>query len=218
MVSKLDEKMDLQEIEKKAYRSTFQDGLLEIEIGVWLLGAGIINYFYDLLLPAYRILLIPAIVFLALLFYWIGKKFITHPRIGIARFESKRGYTKNDFWQVGLSAYFAATFLNIIPIHDTNLFNLELGGVFIIALLFITLPLSLFAYKMEVPRLYIIAVLYGLSWPFAEILHNFIGAGFDGLIPFGVIGSSVIIMGLVYLIRFLRKYPSLSKEIADGSQ
>jgi hypothetical protein len=93
----------------------------------------------------------------------------------------------------------------------TERIKIPLGGLTgaLVDLLVLTLPLSLMAYFMDFKRLYAYAVLYGIVYPLPEFLTPYIGSPLDGIIAFGIPGGIIVIIGFVFLIRFLRKHPSI---------
>ena len=81
----------------------------------------------------------------------------------------------------------------------------------ITGLLFITVPLFFAAYFLQHPRLYFIALVIGISFFLSDIFSILIPEPFDALLAFAITSSVVILMGILSLIKFIRKYP-LSKE------
>lgn len=77
----------------------------------------------------------------------------------------------------------------------------------IIGLLFVAFPIGLLAYYWDFPRLYIYGLLGGLGFFIAELLHPIIGEPLDLILPYSCIGGSILIIGIVYFIKFLNKYP-----------
>ena len=216
---KMAEELDLKRIERKAYTSTFQDGLLDMDFGVLLLGGGVNMYLGSIIDSPWIALLFIIYAIIGLSVYLLGKKYITIPRLGVVKFGPKRRANLKKLVLITILSVIATIVVLIITISDAiQIVWFEgMGGIIIMALLIITLPLSLIAYFLDYPRLYLIAVLFGLSWPFSDLLIPYVGKGLSGLLAYGLIGSSVLIMGLVYLFVFIRKYPPL-KEIANGSQ
>ena len=63
------------------------------------------------------------------------------------------------------------------------------------------------AYFLDFTRLYIYAFLAGLGFFLTEVLYPFVGSPLDTLLPFGITGAAIVVIGLYYFIRFLKKYP-----------
>jgi len=77
--------ISLKELERKAFRSTYQDGLLDIYLGGTIASftvfAGAMEP-ADQLTSWQRLLIFLAGCGISNLIFWVGKKFITLPRIG----------------------------------------------------------------------------------------------------------------------------------------
>lgn len=191
------EQIDIKELEKKAWRSTFQDGLWDIYFGLILSGLGFSwqGSFFGLL-GAMGIL-------------FLGKKYITQPRMGFVKFGLGRKKKKKKLAMfLGLN-----TMLAIITLILTMLGFLQQliipGYILMLAngLIFITLPFSTIAYFLQLNRLYLYALLGGFGFFFSEILFPITGSPINDFITFGGIGLIIIFTGLTIFIRFLRNYP-----------
>lgn len=213
------EPIDLKKLEKKAWKSTFQDGIWDIYLGSLILVMGVSPLLKTLMgldnslgyLLVYIILIIPALLIL-----FLGKKYITIPRMGFVKFGLKRKVKKKRLRIFLLSMVLIniilliltirgqlSTFLNEFP------FNRYVVPLFI-GLTFVTIPLSILGYFMEFERLYLIGILAGLGFFTAELLYPIVGSPLDSALSIGVIGAIIISWGLYFFIHFLRKYP-LSK-------
>ena len=79
----MSQNIDLKQIERKAYTSYFQDGLWDIFMGLLMLGMGITIAFESEIL--YGVVLAIAVLVVS-----VGRKLITEPRIGRAKFGMAR--------------------------------------------------------------------------------------------------------------------------------
>jgi hypothetical protein len=82
---------NLKEIERKAFRATYQDGLLDINMG----GIVACMAYMQTLTDSEETPILGMVVFVAgmiasSLIFWLGKKFITLPRMGQATFGAER--------------------------------------------------------------------------------------------------------------------------------
>lgn len=83
--------LNLKEIEKKAFRATYQDGLLDINMG----GIVACMAYLQTLTDSEETPILGMVVFVAgmiasSLIFWLGKKYITLPRMGQATFGTER--------------------------------------------------------------------------------------------------------------------------------
>lgn len=208
----MEEQIDLQGLEKRAWRSAFQDGLWDIYMGLLILGLGIAPFGYMFGLPAELGSMIIVLFWntIAVLFLILGKKLITVPRIGYVKFGVKRKKMKKRLLGFLLFNFILAVlflFINLSGLFE----SLNIGGLtepLLIGLLLITVPLSILAYFLEFHRLYIYAIFFGLGFSISELLYPLVGSPLDLFLSLGLGGIIVILIGLIYFIKFLRKYPS----------
>ncbi|MHA2034925.1 MAG: hypothetical protein ACW972_04895 [Promethearchaeota archaeon] len=217
--------VDLKVIEKKAYRSYFMDGIWDIFIGMIFLNLGIGPLFILLFnLPEIWNTIIISLGWniLAFLIFYLGKKYITIPRIGFVKFGSKRKAKMIKLKIFLFGVFILNLILFILPftgitdyIHiDRYFLILGIGlGMFIF-------PFSIIAYFLDFTRLYFYAFSAGIGLILAESLEQIVGNPFGSIIIFGCIGGIIVAIGLSYLILFLRKYPMPEvlhdKEVPDG--
>jgi hypothetical protein len=211
--------ISLKEIERKAFRSTYHDGLWDIYLGLVVVCMAIFVYRpvegYG---PTNIVLAIVGIT-LAYGLLQAGKRLITLPRLGQVRFGAIRKRKKTTqaillgvivLIQVGVVGLTALAWANpAVGAKLSGLFparNLELLLVAAVAALFVGPSMLLRAYFTDFPRGYYIAVMMALA-TFLMIYLN------QPLYPL-VIGSLIILPGLVLLVRFLRKYPRLREEMS----
>lgn len=207
------EYIDLKTVEKKTFKTSGEDGILDIYLAILFIGMGFFGVFWELIpLPWNIVLLYSIILSIAFPFYYFAKKYIATPRTGIAKISVKTSPTKKRLL-LFLIINVIITFIMFIftLIRPFGIQTDPILTMLVIGLLFLTLPMSGLAYFLKTPRFYITAIVMGLSLLASEIIHPFIGSPFHFTIAFSISGSIILIMGVVVLIRFLRKYP-LPKE------
>jgi len=195
---------DLKALEKKAWISTFRDGLLDIFLGLMFLVISFRPFLDDIgISRPWDAIISTMLIFSIVLFYIVGKKFITIPRIGLVKFGPKRKARSKKLFVIIAIFIVVTNIILILEINKTaslaHLTGLALYMMrFGIGLLLLGLPISLIAYFMEIKRLYLIAVLVAV----AESVYGYVGS-----IGFIVTGGIILLTGLVIFIRFLRDYP-----------
>jgi hypothetical protein len=214
----LTREIDLKQIEKRAFASTYQDGLFEILCSIMILGGSFnltITNFFD---SSWLVLLFIVYGIVGFLIFFLGKKFITIPRMGVAKFGPKRKSTLRKLLVITILSVIATTIILILTINNLLQQSLlsGIGGIVVLSLLIVTLPMSLIAYYLDYNRFFGIALLCGLAWPFDEILRTYLNSPFRALLSYGLVGGSILIIGFIFLFIFMRKYPLPSKEIANG--
>ena len=202
------ENINLKEMEKKAFRDSNQDGLMEIIFGIFLFAiAGYIGT------GDFPILLILLPTFGPIWMQIIRNKF-TYPRIGYAKPSLK--ISKKIVLSVFLYMFVVISIVILVPIvgdiWDLSLFyNWSpgfLGILTIVVFFYIGFRLGSFRY-------YIFSALSLVGF-FSLFFINFdtIKRGLEMYFLF--MSSFLIISGFIFFIHFLRKYPVQSEELPDG--
>lgn len=187
--------IDLKELEKKAWTSTFEDGITDIGLGLLLLAATICQIFNESSPYLYPLFIVPA------LFIIIAKKYITVPRMGLVKFSRER--TRKRYMLI-LVMTISIVFLLILTVIG-SLQQLPMAPVIVGAIVFI-IPCSI-AYFWNWDWMYLYAVLFTLSFALNEITIADTGVIASGAYAWLISGIIMIVIGVVYLVRFLRKYP-----------
>jgi len=196
------EKMNLKEIEKKAYRFTFQDGIYDIMFGVLLVSFALAPIIREVIGLGYILfVVIPAPLILVL-----GKKYITVPRIGIVKFGLKRRDAYKKLVTISVILVIITFILLIMTITKT--FPGTLGTM----LDGFAVPLII-----GISTFWVYGLIIGVGIIVAEVLYKTVGTPLAGIITFGIPGILILFYGVLILSRFLRKYPLPKEEITDGN-
>jgi len=199
------EEISLKEIQRKVYMSLFEDGLWDIFLGLFILGWGLAI----LTEAAY----LPGLSFIGIYFVmWGVKKWLTYPRIGYVRFSatSRRRITAR-FLILGVGVLLVGVMAAVLwgigtrPQWLADYFPLIFNGILAAIVCFV-------AYWARVNRFYLYAALIFLG----AVFHLWLGVRWE----FGFIGagSIIVLIGLVILIIFLRKYPKMVEEAHDSDR
>lgn len=207
----------LEKLEQKAWRINFEDGTFEIYLGIIIISFAPQLSLFDILPIPINVLLGPIIIGFALALFLLSKKYLIKPRIGIVKYGRKRKKRKQKtvfILTINMLLLFMIFLLTSSGFWDDLNVPWFLELLFIQSI-FVTLPLCLVAYYLQYNRLYIIAVLMGSSIFIAGLSSTFIIPPFNFLFVFVTIGVLIILMGVISLTKFLRKYPK-QKEEADN--
>lgn len=211
----MSESIDLKALEKKAYRSIFNDGLWDLFIGLIILSLGLSTLIGSFLnLSELWNIIVPSLLLniMAFLIFYLGKKFITIPRIGFVKFGPKRRSKQLNLKIFLFIVFIVNIILFILPF--TGIINyIQIEPLFLILILGIgifTIPFCVVAYFLDFTRLYYYAFFAGIGFFLTNLLSPIVGAPLDTILTFGIIGGVIVVIGLYYFIRFLKKYP-LSK-------
>ena len=208
------QKMNLKEIERRAFRSTFQDGLWDIYLGLLLLNWVIAMMLTGTGLPLPWVMVIMlASALLQMLAFWAGKRFVTTPRIGLVKFGPQRQAKMKNLRAVLFLSVLLGVIMSIVGLGARgNGLPGWLAGIPIPAYVWAAQAIVVFglgAYFLDVTRFYVYGVLYGLPFPVGVLLsENTTLTGLSSLaITFGVAAGVMILIGVVLFVRFLRDYP-----------
>lgn len=203
----MSQKISLKEIERKVFTSTFQDGVWDIVLGLWLLTMGIAPLLEKVIpLSDWWIMILGLPVMLVL---WSGKKFITIPRMGLVKFGPNRKSLLSLILTILSVTLFLSLFLGVL--FATNRIPSELATgismpVIVWMVLFIV-GFSAAAYFLNLNRLYAYGVLFAVTLPVRIILKQIPDLRGISLCAYFVSASIILLIGTTILIRFLRDHP-----------
>lgn len=209
------QEINLKEIERKAWRSFYQDGLWDIFWGLLLLAMAVGALLSDIGRSEplqYGILI--ALEAVAILVLFVGKRHITVPRIGRVRFGPKRKRRLSKVSVIlAISVLLGAVFFVAAEAVTGNLakwmtleFIFPAGWVVNCIVVF-----SLMAYFLDFGRLYVVGLMYAIAVPLDIVQREFASVDLT-FVAFGVPTAVILLMGTVVLIRFLREYPLPAEE------
>jgi len=187
----MSEKINLKELERKAWTSYFEDGLWDIFMGLLMLTGGIRALTDNVL---FTLGFVPAVLVVV-----VGKRFITTPRIGHVKFGRSRKVKQRRLIAIISISVIATFVLLLLPLSGLALPKISISPIIAV---WIAVIFGLLAYYMDFRRLY----LYGLLFAMSEVLWG----QFDkpvGSITQTISGIAILLIGLFVLVRFLRKYP-----------
>ena len=200
---------DFRKLEQKAYLSYHQDGLIDLIIGSIVLCIAISEVTDSSIWNLIALLLIFA--------YMPLKRRITFPRLGYVKFNVKRG---------GVNMRLAGVVaIGVLVISLVSILVLLLSGKSSSSPLILAMrqsPLILYAFLgfigvglaglvLRLPRLFLYALL-SLAMMISGHLLNL-----PLWLPFLLLGGTILAIGAVLLIGFLRRYP-IAEESNNGPQ
>lgn len=215
--------LNLKEIERKAFLSTYQDGLLDMQYGLIVVFMSIFIYRPETGYSPLNIILSTLLMSLSFGMFWAGKKYITLPRMGQVRFGAVRMKKAKTLAiilglfvliQVGVVGLTTQGWLNPdITARLNNSINARGSNLLVVAAiasLMVGSSMIVIAYFTDFLRGYYSAILMALA-VFLMVYLN------QPIYPI-VIGGLIILPGLVHLVRFLRDYPLQPKDTSYEQQ
>ncbi len=203
--------IDLKELERKAYTSYYNDGLLEIFLGATIILMGI-AIFFDV---AYLFGIIPVLAMTS----WAGaKRAFTVPRIGMVRFGPERRLRikkEKLFFTIYFSITVIAGIVVFIIVNRSMDTARRIFGAYPLAPIGVigALALIFLGYWKQIRRFHLYALL---------VLAALFGAPHLGLEPphyMTGLGIVILVFGVALLVRFLSTYPKPERgEDHEGSE
>ncbi len=213
--------INLKEIERRAFRATYQDGLWDIYYGLVVVGMSIFVYRPESGYSPLNIVMAVLIMTTALLLFRLGKKHITLPRMGQVRFGAARkqkartlaiimgifvlfqlvllGATRFGWFPASVEGVFG----KLLQVNNPGLMTVALTGSFILGM-----SMLVIVHISDFPRGYYIALMMALA-VFLMIYLN------RPLYPL-IIGVLIALPGVYLLLRFLKQYPLPREEMPNG--
>jgi hypothetical protein len=215
-----EQNIDLKQLERKVWTSFFEDGIWDIYLGMLLLAMGVGAFFSDFgISEKAQMIIYVLLVGGALLFLWLGKHYITVPRIGRVVYgaRAKARKTKTILILaisvlVGLIAFVIAGLSARGALPQSVPVGLLLPGIWVGNMIIV---FSLAAYFLHFNRLYLIGVMFAICFPLDILLKELLHLDLT-FVAFGIPAMVVLIMGVVVLARFLRKYPIPSEDVSSS--
>jgi hypothetical protein len=210
--------LNLKELERKAFRSTYQDGLWDVYFGLIVICMAVFVYRPVSGYSPLNIVLALCAIGMAYALFWAGKKFITLPRMGQVEFGPQRKKRRLTLVivlsvvvliQVALVAFQLAAWANpelgeklgrLLP--DRDVMDLVVASI---GALIVGPSMIVVAYFKDFPRGYFIAVMIALAVFLMLYLNR-------PIYPI-IIGVLIALPGLALFVRFLQKYPLWREEV-----
>lgn len=203
------EKSDMKKIEKNIYSAFFNDGALDILIGLWILGMGLSILLADLGFGISEEIMLFTVIpaFVVYIFLVI---FITNPRKGIMKLSEEKQRSKTKFGLIQtiwlILALIVGIYFSIQPIN-ANIWN-DVS----VSLIWITVSIILFsiiAYSLKVDRFYIYGLLSAIPFPFRIFTkNNFFEISSSMFI---IVSLIILFWGIIILTRFIKNTPEVDK-------
>jgi len=203
---------DLRQIQRRIIQLTsFEDGLWDLLLGFIFMSLAIYPVTRELLGPVWNLVLNLSLLAVMVVGQLVVRHFVSAPRIGYVRGRrSPKLRLLVIFTVVMVLITFGLVVLTLLsPASVTSVLAEASPGrsyvVELIVLLVMGVLFSAMGYVFGVTRLYFYGWMLGLA-NLASIYmeHN---AGWTFLIPLAIAAGIIILIGIVLLLRFLRKYP-----------
>jgi hypothetical protein len=197
----MSQEKQLRQLERKAYLSYQQDGILDLLIGWATLAFGL-SMVIDSSIWTFM-------AWLPIIFYVPLKNRITVPRLGYVKFDASRGGLSK--WSIsvlivgflalmtmGLAVFLLGDWSPIAWIRDNALLFYGLVGL---------VGFAIGGLISGIPRLYLYALLSLVLMSGGQLL------GVEQYLPFLLLGGAILVTGALLMARFMRSFPVSSEDV-----
>ena len=202
--------IDLKKLERKAFSSIFEDGFFDLYIGILFLGMGLLTSIPETIPRIISYGLFALIIGAGLIVFLGGKKIITVPRIGIIKIGQKRKAEKKKFVLILIVLIIMTGVFYVLTIYELIPFEAYVSAL--VFGIFFAIPISLLANLLRMDRFYIHAILGGLSFFVSELSYSLLNNPFYSFLAFLITGGIICATGIVFLYKFMQKYPVQKEE------
>lgn len=207
----MDNTTRLKNLERDMFRSSIQDGIIDIQIGCMLLMFVFPIYLSPTLGDFWSSAIFLPLWFLVIYGLRAYRKNVVQPRVGRIQYGSYRKKKMVRMNIIILLINLIALILGIL-----SFFQIKDVSGWVISTRFsiiILIGFSLAGYMLDFPRIYLYGILISAAPIVGENLYQYFGFSHHGFpITFGFLSTAIIITGLTILIRLLKKYPFQDKE------
>lgn len=205
------EKVSLKDLERGLFRDSIQDGILDIQIGLMLLMFVLPIYLSPKLGDFWSSAVFLPLWLLVIFAPRAYRKKVIWPRVGTMIYGN---YRKKKMMRLNIIMLVFNMLALILGLFSFFNFSALSGwapsaGFSMIMLI----GFSTAGYMLDMPRLYLYAILIAAAPVIGEYLYRNFGASHHGFpITFGSLSAALVTTGLIILIRLLDKYPPQEKE------
>ena len=190
--------MNLKQLEKNTAAVIFQTGIVDIGIGLVVIVSSLAMIFDDIRYYIDILFVVPVI------FIILAIRYIATPRMGMVKLARKR--MRRNMWFIVIVTVFLVIMV-ILTIKGNGYSNAEaVSGRWIISGIIFFICTAI-AYFLNFNRMYLYAFLLTGAFILSEEIRKNPGIISDGAFVYLFFSFVLIIIGCIYLIRFLKKYP-----------
>ena len=203
------EKSYMKKIEKNIYSALFNDGSLDILIGLWILGMGLSILLADLGFGISEEIMLFTVI-PAFVVYIILLIFVTNPRKGIMKLSEEKQRSKIKFSLIQtiwlILALIVSLYFSIQPINASIWNNVSVSLFWITGSIIL---FSIMAFSLKIDRFYIYGLLAAIPFPFRVFTKNIFFEISSSM--FIVVSVIILFWGIIILTRFIRNSPKVGK-------
>jgi len=205
--------IDLKKLERKAFTSIFEDGFFDIYLGILFLGVGLLTSIPETVPRILSYGIFALIIGAGIILFFGGKKIITVPRTGIIKISRKRKAEKKKFVLILILLIVITGIFYVLSAYNFIQVEAYMSALFFGV--FFAIPISLLANFLRIDRFYMHAILGGLSFFISELSYSLTSNPLYSFLAFLITGGLICTMGVVFLYKFVQKYPVQTEEMME---
>ena len=194
--------MNLRQLEKNTAAAIFQTGLVEIAIGLTWIVSSLAMIFDDIRYYIDILFVVPVI------FIILAIRYIASPRMGTVKLARNR-MRRTTWFIVTVTAFLVIMVVFTVVGNGHSNAKLINGRWIISGIIFFIC--TAIAYFLNFNRMYIYAFLMVGAFNLSEEIRENPGIISDGAYAYLILSFLLIVIGCIYLISFLKKYPLARK-------
>jgi hypothetical protein len=212
----MSQQTDLKTLERKLYTRYFDDGILDMLLGYYLFWGGLFQILSDRIATDSARIVIMLLGFVLICpVFLLAKHNITIARLGLVEFGESRRKQRTRLIAFMVIMVLATAALVILTASQGSTADSDLliprgspvGPIFVGC--FVAFIIGGVALFMNFDRMLIWAGIFGVSYMIGMLL--------DTSVPHLAGGGIIIVVGAVYLVKFLQRYPRIESEEPDAS-
>lgn len=194
----MEQKINLKQLEKKTAAGIFETGIVEIGIGLVFVVSSLAMIFDDIRYYIDLFYIVPIV------FIWLAVKYISNPRRGVVKFAKRR--VRNSRLLIITITTFLVMMVALTFFGNANTISESINPRLFISIVIFSICVAV-AYIKNFDRMFIYAFLLTGAFNLSEEIREnnwFISEGGYAYLFASIV---LIVVGCVYLIRFLKKNP-----------
>jgi hypothetical protein len=199
----MEPEINLQKLEKVTASATFQTGLIEIGMGLIFLVSTLSMMFDDIRYYLNILYVLPVA------FIMLGVKYIANPRMGVVKFRPDR-VKRSRLMKIAITS-FLVIMVTLTYFGNGNIFGGDINPRWIISGTIFSICVAI-AYFMSFDRMYLYAFLLVGTFNLSEAIRENPGVISEGGYAYLLMSIIMMIIGSVYLAKFLKNNPLPGKK------
>ena len=201
----MEQKINLEKLEKRTAAGIFQTGIIEIGIGMIFIVSSLAMIFDNIRFYIDILYVVPVV------FIILSVRYIAQPRMGMVKLSKRR--VRNNKRLITALTIFLIVMVMLTVFGNTSAISELINPKWIVIGIIFFICIAI-AYFMSFDRMYFYAYLLSGTFYLSEVIRDNPGIISDGGYAYLFASIVLISIGLVYLVKFLKKYPLPGKDVS----